>query len=136
MTNDRLLHEQETVRAFILKDRRERCAYLLGHPKHRRKFTNELAHFKWLDERFANPIPSRTAHTAAELVQLLRKKGAGKRVWVISDDSAIDAKEMLLDEAMTHIWGRQIGTILSCLPGKLAFFSGEEMKSERLLEHS
>jgi hypothetical protein len=135
MALDQLLHEQETVRAFIMKDRRERCAYLLGHPKHRRKFTDELAHFKWLDDRFSHPIPPSTAHTPAELVQLLRRKGAGQTVWVISDDCVIDAKEMLLDDAMTHIWGREIGTILSCIPGKLAFFAGEEMKSERLLEH-
>lgn len=133
MTNAGLSHEQEVVRAFILKDRRERCTYLLGHPKHRRKFTEELPHFKWLDERFAHPIPPSTAHTAAELVSLLRRKGAGPTVWVISDDRAIDAQEMPLDTAMSHIWGRQIGTILSCVPGKLAFFAGEEMKSERLL---
>jgi hypothetical protein len=107
----------------------------LGHPKHRRKFTDELAHFKWLDDRFAHPIPPSIAHTSAELVQLLRKKGAGQTVWVISDDKVIDAKEMLLVDAMTHIWGKEIGTILSCVPGKLAFFAGEEMKSERLLEH-
>lgn len=135
MPLDQLLHEQEAVRAFILKDRRERCAYLLGNPQHRRKFTNELAHFKWLDDRFVRPIPPSTAHTSAELVQLLRRKGAAQTVWVISDDRAIDAKEMLLDDVMTHIWGREIGTILSCVPGKLAFFAREEMKSERLLEH-
>jgi len=40
---------------------------------------------------------------------------------------------MPLDKAMTHIWGRQIGAILSCVPAKLAFFAVEEMKSERLL---
>jgi hypothetical protein len=135
MSLNHLLHEQETIRAFILKGRREGCAYLLGNPKHRRKFTDELAHFKWLDERFAHPIPPNTAHTSAELVQLLRKKVAGETVWVISDDSVIDGKEMLLDDAMNHIWGREIGTILSCVPGKLAFFVGEEVKSERLLEH-
>jgi hypothetical protein len=54
-------------------------------------------------------------------------------VWVISDDAAIDAREMPIDNAMKHIWGSEIGVILSCVPGKLAFFSGEEMKSERLL---
>jgi hypothetical protein len=134
MTNPRLLHEQETIRAFILKDRQERCAYLLGHPKHRRKFTRELAHFKWLDERFAHPIPPSTAHTAAELVSLLRRKGAGETVWVISDDRVIDAQEMPIEKAMIHIWGTDIGAILSCIPGKLAFFAGEEMKSERLCE--
>ena len=70
--------------------------------------TNELAHFKWLDDRFAQTIPSTSAHTATELIHLLRKKGAGETVWAISDDIVIDGKEMLLDKAMAHIWGRQI----------------------------
>jgi hypothetical protein len=71
------LHEEEMVRAFILKERRERCAFLLADPVRRQKFREALADFKWLDERFAHPISSKTAHTAVELVALLRKKGAG-----------------------------------------------------------
>ncbi len=133
MTNAGLSHEQKVVQAFTLKNRRERCTYFLGHPEHRHKFTEELAHFKWLDERFAHPIPPSTAHTAAEVVSLLRRKGAGQTVWIISDDVAIDAQEMPVDAAMSRIRGRQIGAILSCVPGKLAFFAAEEMKSKRLL---
>jgi hypothetical protein len=134
MTEISQSHEQGVIRAFILKDRQERCAYLLAHPKRRRTFTDELAHFKWLDERFAHPIPASTAHTAAELVALLRQKGAGKTVWVISESSQLDGKEMPLEDAMKEISGGDMGTILSCIPGKLAFFRGEEMRSERLLE--
>jgi hypothetical protein len=74
------------------------------------------------------------AHTAPELVALLRSKGAGPTVWVISEYSAIDGREMPLVEAMEQTWGRCMGTILSCVPGKLAFFRGEEMRTERLLE--
>ena len=54
-------------------------------------------------------------------------------VWIISEDSSIDASELPLEEAMNHVWGLQRGAILSCIPGKLAFFRGEEMKSECLL---
>jgi hypothetical protein len=100
-----LSHEQETIRAFILKDRQERCAYLLGQLKHRHKFTNALAHFKWLDDHFAHPIPASTAHTAAELISLLRRKGAEQTVWGISEYASIDGQEMKLEEAMEEIWG-------------------------------
>jgi len=41
---------------------------------------------------------------------------------------------MPLEDAMKEISGGDMGTILSCIPGKLAFFRGEEMRSERLLE--
>jgi hypothetical protein len=130
------IHEQEFVRAFILKGRQERCAFLLSNPGHRRKLRDALPHFKWLDERFAHPIPPKLAHTAAELVALLRSKGAGRTVWVISERASMDGREMNLEDAMEETWGAQQGTILSCVPGKLAFFKDEEMHSERLLQRS
>jgi hypothetical protein len=129
------LHEQEFVRAFILKARQERCAFLLSDSVRRRKFRDSLAHFKWIDERFAHPIPPKTAHTAVELVALLRQKGSGPTVWIISEYAPIDGREMNLETAMEEIWFEDWGTILSCIPGKLAFFRDEEMHSERLLLH-
>jgi hypothetical protein len=126
--------EEAVVRAFIQKNKQERSLFLLSHPERRRKFTDGLAHQDWLDPRFAHPIPASTAHTATELVALLRRKGAGQAVWVISEDRAIDGRELPLEEAMKAIWGQCMGSILSCVPGKLAFFTGEAMRSERLLE--
>ena len=135
MSIDGLAHERETVRAFIQKPRQERLLLLLSNPKRRREFTDELAHFKWLDEQFAHVIPPTTAHTAAEIVALLQKNGAGPRVWVISENRSIDAQEMDLEDAVYQIWGGSMGTILSCVPGKLGLFRSEEMKSGRLLTH-
>jgi hypothetical protein len=42
---------------------------------------------------------------------------------------------MNLEAAIDEVWGRQCGTILSCIPGKLAFLKDEEMHSERILMH-
>jgi len=36
---------------------------------------------------------------------------------------------------MDSIWGQMMVSVLSCIPGKLAFYRGEEMKSELLLKH-
>ncbi len=135
MPIDGSTHERETVRAFIQKPRQERLLLLLSNPKRRREFTDELAHFKWLDEQFAHVIPPTTAHTAAEIVALLRKKGAGPKVWVISENRSIDGREMDLDDGVRQIWGGSMGTILSCVPGKLGVFRGEDMKNKRLLIH-
>jgi hypothetical protein len=126
--------EEATIRAVIQKSKQDRCVQFLANTKHRSKFTKELAHFKWLDERFAHPISPSTAHTAREISALLRSKGAGPTVHVISEDSRIDGKELDLEEAMGHVWGGQMGTILSCIPGKLGYFEDEEMRSGRLLE--
>ena len=46
--------------------------------------------------------------------------------WVISEDPEIDGWELDLREALEHVNGRQIGTILSCVPGKLAYFESED----------
>jgi hypothetical protein len=129
------VHEQEFVRSFIQKERRERCSFLLSHPSRRRRFTAELAHFKWLDERFATPVSGSMAHSAAEMVSLLKRNDAGPTAWVISEDSSMDGRELPVEDAMDLIWGGSMGTVLSCIPGKLAFFRGEEMKSELLLHH-
>ena len=130
------LHEEQFVQSFIQKERRERCFFLLSRAEKHRTFTTQLAHFPWLDERFSAAIPASVAHTSKELVALLKQKGAGMSVWVISEDSSIDGRELPVQNAMDSIWGSFKGTILSCIPGRLAFYHGEEMKSERLLQHS
>lgn len=89
--------------------KKERCLYLLSDQKRRKKFTGKLSHFKWVDERFAKPIPSNTAHTAAEITALLRSKGAGDRVWVISQRSAIDGQETRIERCSRNDFGARIG---------------------------
>jgi hypothetical protein len=133
MTELQRNHEEGFVRAFIEKSKQDRCLSFLSTQKNRRKFTVELSHFKWLDERFAHPIPVNTAHTVKEMATLLRSKGAGPTVWIISEQSNIDAaQELGLENALGEIWGRGIGSILSCIPGRLGYFEDED--EHRLLE--
>jgi hypothetical protein len=42
-------------------------------------------------------------------------------VFVISEDPALDQKELPLVEALKQIVGRGMGAVLSCVPGRLAF---------------
>jgi hypothetical protein len=132
MTDLQRGHEEGFVMAFIEKNKQDRCISFLASAKHRRKFTVELAHFKGLDERFSQPISPKIAHTVSEICQLLRSKGAGQTVWVISELASLDGHEMGLEEALSQVRGREIGTVLSCIPGKLAYFEDEE--KQRLLE--
>jgi hypothetical protein len=129
------IHERETVRAFIQKPRQERTLLLLSNPKRRRMFTDKLAHFKWLDERFVYPIPASVPHSVAGTVAFLRGKGAGPTVWAIAERTGLDAQELDLEFAVGETWGSCHAAILSCIPGKLAYFRGEAMKSECLLIH-
>ena len=132
MTDLQRSHEEGFVLAFIEKSKQDRSIAFLTSAKHRRKFTVELAHFKGLDERFSQPIPPKTAHTVKEICQLLRSKGAGQTVWIISELSSLDGHELGLEEALSQVRGREIGSVLSCIPGKLAYFEDEE--KQRLLQ--
>ncbi|MDQ2832683.1 MAG: hypothetical protein M3Y50_02860 [Acidobacteriota bacterium] len=131
MTDLQRCHEEGFVGAFIEKNKQDRSISFLASAKHRRKFTVELAHFKGLDERFSQPIPPKTAHMVKEICQLLKSRGAGQTVWIISELASLDGRELDLEEALSHVWGRKIGSVLSCLPGKLAYFEDEE--KQRLL---
>jgi hypothetical protein len=45
---------------------------------------------------------------------------------------SLDGQQLNLEEALSQVWGREIDSVLSCIPGKLAYFEDEE--EHRLLE--
>lgn len=89
--------EDLTIRAFIVRERRERFLELLAHPKRRKKITDSLAHPNpaWFDGRFVKQIPP-AQKSANSIAKLLRAKGAGPTCWVISEEQTIDAREWSL----------------------------------------
>ena len=56
---------------------------------------------------------------------MLRSRGAGDSCYLVSEDPALDAQRLSLSEALNRIVGKGMGTLLSCVPGKLAYFEGE-----------
>jgi len=129
-------HEEAIVKAFVVRERRERLLSFATSSKNRKKFTNELAHFRWFDMRYATPVnwsvdPSlklwdRHSQGLDNLVRLLKSKGAGATCWVVSENTHVDGKEMTLEAALKSTIGSGMGTILSLVPGKLAYFEGED----------
>lgn len=118
-------HEEELVKAFILPVRQERYLEFLKTPKRRAKFIDQLAHFKHLNPQFVVSIPGNQQNPAS-LLKLLSPKGASSNCWVISENSEMDGREMDLETALRETIGRQMGTFLSCVPGRLAYFEDEE----------
>ena len=119
------MHEQALVRAFLLKSRQERCAFLLASPKRRCDFLKELAHFKWLEPAYCKSmLPA--SHHARDIAKILLSKGSGPTCWAVSEWGDLDGKELLLQETLQKIVGSGMGTFLSCVPGKLAYFEDEE----------
>jgi hypothetical protein len=119
-------HEEGFIRNFVKKDKRERTAMLWGSAKRRKDFLKSLSHYGDIDVAHANAILPETAHTAEEWLRLLRSKGAPTTCWIISEDASRDGRESVLKDALPETIGSGMGTILSCIPGKLAYFEDEE----------
>lgn len=128
-------HEQAFVKAFVLKSRQQRSLSLLSSPKSRRKFTDLLGHFQWFDNRYATPLKwqpnsqgsiwERHLSGIEKIAALLKSHGAGETCWVISLIRSIDGQELPLEKAIEASLGGD-GVILSCVPGKLAYYNGED----------
>jgi len=120
-------HETQLVRAFLLPQRQERYLELLSKPHRRRDVTDQLAHFKHIDMQWVVALP-KNVHDAAHVLPLLKAKGAPDTCYAISEEEDLDGKVVSLAEALSTIYGRGIGTFLSCLPGRLAYFEDEECR--------
>jgi hypothetical protein len=118
-------HEEALIEAFIIPVRQERYLEFLKSPKRRAKFIAELAHFKHLNLKFVVDIPSNQQNPVG-LLKLLDGKGAGSKCRVISENPELDGREMNLDLALKETIGYQMGTFISCVPGKLAYFEDED----------
>ncbi len=123
----RVNHEEELVKAFFVSTKRERHLEMVSKPKKRERFLREFGHFKALDPRYVVTIPTSKRH-AADIALILTQKGAPQFCWVTSEDSSIDATEMLLTEALRKVVGYGMGTFLSCVAGRLAYFEDEEVR--------
>src|SRR5262245_56664858 len=121
-------HEEAMVRAFIAPARRARWLDLLGSTKRRRLFLHRLNHCRDIDERYATPLPSN-----ANVVAILRSRGAPSTCFVVSDCKEIDARELPLVEAINQVESCPWGTLVSCLPGLLAYYQDEAGTRRRLL---
>ncbi|MGH8435071.1 MAG: hypothetical protein ACRERX_11440 [Pseudomonas sp.] len=128
-----LAHEAGFINAFVVENRRERYLGLLRSAAGRTKFVKRLAHFKELDQRFATRVTN-DRRDAQSLRDNLVARGAPASCHVISELAAIDGQEIPLESALRAVVGSGMGTIISCVPGQLAYFEGEEPGERYILE--
>jgi hypothetical protein len=117
-------HEDKFIASFILKEKQERYRFLLDspNPNRRAQCTNRLNHCGDLEEKYATWLPSN-----ADVVRLLKQEESPKQVYILSCGSSLDGKTIPLEEAIQQIPGDGgWGTIVSCIPGRLAYFYDEE----------
>lgn len=124
-------HENALVDAFVVPSKRARYKELLASSKQRKKILDGLDHLRDLDDRYAKELPSST-----NIVELLRSRGAPKSCHVISSVAKLDGREMALQDAIDETEANMSGTIIGCIPGKLAYYYGESGEQRLLLERS
>jgi hypothetical protein len=132
MTN--IEQEAAVIRAFVIAAKQDRFIELLAKPKRRRDALKTLYHFKNLDPRFMVKVPA-AEQTASGLESILRSRGAPEFCYAISPDENLDGKSVTLRDAISRITDRVgHGTLLSCVPGQLGYFEGEEGAERYVLE--
>ena len=120
-----MYNEHSLIAAFVKRSKRDRYREILSNPRLRHKFTNQLAHFTDFDPKYRLPIPSNKLFVNNIALELQRRHSP-KIVFAISEDPALDQKEVPLVEALKQIVGQGMGTVLSCIPGRLAFVETED----------
>lgn len=122
------------MRAFIVADRRVKYLEALPNPKRRSKVLDRLNHhIDDIDSKYRISV-SPEQHTASAIEKLLRSRGAPSQCHVMSSSTRLDGREMLLSDALKDVIGYQMGTLISCIPGQLAFYESEELKTRYILE--
>ncbi len=113
-------HEEATIRAFFKPQRRLRWLESLASPKRRNTILDKLNHCQDLDHRFATPLSSKS-----DVVWVLKSHGAPVSCYVLSSTLGLDGCEMELSEAISQTELAGWGTIISCIPGHLAYYYDE-----------
>ena len=117
--------EEEILRAFIRRERADRYVAQLRKKMRREKLRNDLHHFYDFDGRWIRQL-TRDEDNPRALYALLRKLGAPEGCYVMSGDSDYDGAHVELFEVLTAIHATGMGTIVSCVPDKLAYYEGED----------
>ena len=120
------------VKAFIVTRKQERWLDLLAKPKRREDILRTLPHLTDLDERFLLRVPA--PQSTSLILEMLQQRGAPEQCYVVSESAELDARTLPLKEALALIVGRDTGTLVSCIPGRLGYFEGEDPGARFILE--
>jgi hypothetical protein len=110
-------HEEAFVSAFIIPEKRGRYAQFLRQPKRRQEILRRFNHFFDFVPQLATPIQRGSAE---EMAAVLRRHGAGATAHVLGGPDGVDGCELPLVDALDAAIRAPGGTVVSCVPGRLA----------------
>jgi len=95
---------------------------------HRGKVLGSLYHHPPFDDRYVTVLSYEQSWPDAVRTELLAR-GAPDNCYVISNHSRHDGMTIPLDDAINELVGYGDGTILLCIPARLAYYEGESSSS-------
>jgi hypothetical protein len=121
-------HEEIIVKSFFNKRLQDRVIFELTSAKKRKDAIGRLSHnyMDLLNNKYMIEIPKPNSDYV-EIIELLKRYGAKEVCYVISYDENLDGKALLLLEAMKNSVGNGMPSIISCIPGELAYFEAEQV---------
>lgn len=99
--------------------------------KRRAKFLESLYHSPPFPERYVTALSHEESLSVDLICAELRARGAPDECYVISNASKDDATTVKLEEALSRI---AEGTILLCIPGRLALYVSEDESDTWIVE--
>lgn len=127
--------EEAVVSSFFLRRRRARMIGLLRSKRGRAKALARLAHCHDLDSAYITSV-DKESQTPEAVHRLLRERGAPDSCYLVSELPALDGRYMVLIEALQMVVGSGMGTVVSCMPGRLAYFESEDAGERYILERA
>ncbi len=117
--------EKLFIESFVKKNKRDRSLFELNSKKKRGNFFNKLCHRydEIIDSRYMEKIQT---SSSIDIFNLLKKEGAKKDCYILSYLEELDGHRMPLSDALKECVGRGMPSIVSCIPGKLAYFEAEQ----------
>jgi hypothetical protein len=125
LTDDELV----LLRTFLQPQRVERWRLSLASAARRSGFLDHhLNHVRDLDDRRVTALGRHD-----DALAVLRARGAPTDAIVVSADPAIDGRRLPLAAVIAHLGASAWGTLVGCVPGRLAYFHDEEGTGRRLV---
>jgi hypothetical protein len=114
----------EIIKLFVVKEKHNRFLEFISSPKKYNDFLHELLN----DPRNINPNciaeELQGYQESSEIVRKLRKLGASKEAYLVSEDWDVDGKLGNLEDIIELVSGS--GEIIYCLGTKLGYYEGHE----------
>jgi hypothetical protein len=117
-------HETAFVKAFIKREKWARYLQLLANRRRREEILIRLNHKLDYLPTHAVAVPEDQDHPEA-LERLLRARGAPATCHVLVNKLSIDGREIPLRAALDTVCMHMYGSVLSCIPGELAYYRPE-----------